>query len=218
MEDRTLKKNTLYRLKSKLIEKKYDAFIKDDTNIIILLENYIELLKTINTLYSRADIESIKYGGTSYPDTLFRNEQIYRHKFFAIVIGVIDGWNRELKSFNKNEECVQELSLIPKLRERILSDYRINSNITDPKLIMQTLENIPCYVCFDKDITTIQNDIDIKIYLEFMESYIKGINNYRVCGLKEIYDIYKRLLRSLNKCKRNNKNKVYKLKKDIFKD
>ena len=83
MKDKTLKKYTLHRLKSKLIEKKYEFLIKYDTNIISLLENYIENLKTINTLYSRADIESSKYGGTSYPDTLFRNEQIYRHKFFA---------------------------------------------------------------------------------------------------------------------------------------
>ena len=81
MEDRTLKKYTLHRLKSKLIQKKYELFIKKDTNIIVLLENYIESLKNISTLYSRADIESLKYGGTYYPDTLFINEQIYRHKF-----------------------------------------------------------------------------------------------------------------------------------------
>ncbi len=56
------------------------------------------------------------------------------------------------------------------------------------------------------------------MYLEFIEAYIKGTNNYEACGLREIYNIYRRLLRDLNKCKRNNKNKVYKLKKDISKD
>lgn len=214
MEDKTLKKNTLHRLKSKLIEKKYEYHIKEYTNIIHLLENYIECLKTINTLYSRADIESIKYGGTSYPDTLFRNEQIYRHKFFATVIGIIDGWQRELKGFNENDEYAEELNLIYNLRERVLNDYKINSNLIDPKLIIKALENIPCYENFNIDISNIKNDNDIKLYLEFIESYIKGINNYRVCGLREIFDIYTRLLKDLNKCKRNNKNKVYKLKKD----
>ena len=131
MEDRSLMKYTLHRLKSKLIEKKYESLIKDDTNIIVLLENYIESLKTINTLYSRADIESSKYGGTSYPDTLFRNEQIYRHKFFALVLGMIDGWKMELMKFNKDNEYCKELNLISNLRERVLYDYKINSNIID---------------------------------------------------------------------------------------
>ena len=218
MEDKTLKKYTLHRLKSKLIEKKYEFLIKYDTNIISLLENYIENLKTINTLYSRADIESSKYGGTSYPDTLFRNEQIYRYKFFALVLGMIDGWKMELMKFNKDNEYCKELNLISNLRERVLYDYKINSNIIDPKFIINALENIPCYENFNIDISNIKNDNDIKLYLEFIESYIKGINNYRVCGLREVYDIYRRLLRVLNKCKRNNKNKVYKLKKDISND
>jgi len=218
MKDKTLKKYTLHRLKSKLIEKKYEFLIKYDTNIISLLENYIENLKTINTLYSRADIESSKYGGTSYPDTLFRNEQIYRHKFFALVLGMIDGWKMELMKFNKDNEYCEELNLISNLRERVLYDYKINSNIIDPKFIINALENIPCYLHFTDNINNINNENDIKLYLEFIESYIKGINNYRVCGLREVYDIYKRLLRVLNKCKRNNKNKVYKLKKDISND
>jgi len=218
MKDKTLKKYTLHRLKSKLIEKKYEFLIKYDTNIISLLENNIENLKTINTLYSRADIESSKYGGTSYPDTLFRNEQIYRHKFFALVLGMIDGWKMELMKFNKDNEYCEELNLISNLRERVLYDYKINSNIIDPKFIINALENIPCYLHFTDNINNINNENDIKLYLEFIESYIKGINNYRVCGLREVYDIYKRLLRVLNKCKRNNKNKFYKLKKDISND
>lgn len=218
MEDRSLRKYTLHRLKSKLIEKKYESLIKDDTNIIVLLENYIESLKTINTLYSRADIESLKYEGTSYPDTLFRNEQIYRHKFFALVFGIIDERQNELINFNKDKECAEELNLIYNLRERVLNDYKKNSNIIDPKFIINALENIPCYLHFTDNINNINNENDIKLYLEFIESYIKGTNNYRVCGLKEIYDIYRRLLRKLNKCKRNNKNKVYKLKKDISND
>ena len=218
MEDRSLRKYTLHRLKSKLIEKKYELFIKKDTNILSILENYIEILKTINTLYSRADIESLKYGGTSYQDTLFRNEQIYRHKFFALVLGMIDGWKMELMKFNKDNEYCEELNLISNLRERVLYDYKINSNIIDPKFIINALENIPCYLHFTDNINNINNENDIKLYLEFIESYIKGTNNYRVCGLKEIYDIYRRLLRKLNKCKRNNKNKVYKLKKDISND
>lgn len=218
MKDKTLKKYTLHRLKSKLIEKKYESLIKNDINIIALLENYIENLKTINTLYSRADIESVKYGGTSYPDTLFRNEQIYRHKFFALFLGIIDGWQKELIKFNRDNEYVEELNLIYNLRERVLYDYKINSNVIDPKFIINTLENIPCYENFNNYINNIKNENDIKLYLEFIEAYIKGINNCRVCRLREIYNIYRRLLRDLNKCKRNNKNKVYKLKKDNSKD
>ena len=40
MEDLTLKKYTLHRLKSKLIEKKYEHCIKAETDICSLLENY----------------------------------------------------------------------------------------------------------------------------------------------------------------------------------
>ena len=199
MEDITFKKNTLHRLKSKLIEKKYESLIKNDTNIISLLEIYIEYLKTINTLYSRADIESIKYGGTSYPDTLFRNEQIYRHKFFALVLGMIDGWKMELMKFNKDDEYCEELNLISNLRYKVINDYKRNVSICDPKIIIKVLENIPCYEDFNLDIKNIKKENDIELYLEFIESNIKGINNYRVCGLKEIYNIYRRLLRELNK-------------------
>ena len=211
MEDLTLKKYTLHRLKSKLIDKKYEHCIKAETDICSLIENYIENLKTINTLYSRADIESLKYGGTCYPDTLFRNEQIYRHKFFAMVIGIIDGWKMELMKFNNYNEYCEELNLIYNLRYKVINDYKRNVSICDPRIIIKVLEHIPCYEDFNNNI---KNENDIKIYLEFIESYIKGINNHGVCGLNDIYDIYKRLLKSLNKCKKNNKNKVYKLKKD----
>ena len=37
------------------------------------------------------DIESIKYQGTSYPDTLLSNEIINRYNFYSIIIGYIDG-------------------------------------------------------------------------------------------------------------------------------
>ena len=79
-------------------------------------------------------------------ETLFRNEQIYRHKFFALVLGMIDGWKMELMKFNKDNEYCEELNLISNLRERVLYDYKINSNIIDPKFIINALENIPCYL------------------------------------------------------------------------
>ena len=64
------------------------------------------------------------------------------------------------------------------------------------------------------NISTIRNESDTKLYLEFIESYIKGINNYPSFELYEIYNVYTNLMFNLEEYKRNNKNKVYKLKKD----
>ena len=42
--------------------------------VIMLMNKYIDKLKEIDLIYTMADIESIKYKGTSYPDTLLLNE------------------------------------------------------------------------------------------------------------------------------------------------
>ena len=48
MKDKTLKKYTLYRLRTKIIEKKYEQNIKVTNDIVGLLENYIENKEEIN--------------------------------------------------------------------------------------------------------------------------------------------------------------------------
>ena len=214
MEDKTLKKYTLYRLRTKIIEKKYEQNIKVTNDIVGLLENYIQNLKNINILYTRADIESLKYGVTSYPDSLFRNEQIYRHKFFSIILGLVDGWYIKLKELNADNIYDSNINLLTSLRNKVLEDYKNTSLSCDLKIIKDFIEKIPCYINFNMNISTIRNESDTKLYLEFIESYIKGINNYPSFELYEIYNVYTNLMFNLEEYKRNNKNKVYKLKKD----
>ena len=83
----------LYKLKNKIIQKKYyknKLNDKNNSDIINLLNKYIDNQKLIDLIYTRADIEGIKYGNTNYPDTLIIDETINRYNFYSIILGYID--------------------------------------------------------------------------------------------------------------------------------
>lgn len=205
MEYIKFKKHTFYRLKSKLLERKYEYLVKSDKDIFVLLETYVKNLKIINLLYSRADIESLKYGNTNYPDTLYRNRQIYNYKFYALILGLIDGY---LKEFNN------KIDLLKDFRKIVVDNFISTLSINDIKIISKTINNTPCYTNFSNDLNIIFNEREKGLYLEFISTYMIGFSNYFSVSLIEIPSRYTKLYDDLCAYKLKNENKVYKLRKN----
>lgn len=213
MENTDVKFNLL-RLKSLILQKKYSKNIDNSykNNIIFLMNQYINKLKEIDLIYTMADIESIKYNQTSYPDTLLNNETINRYNFYSIILGFIDGNIDYLKtkSYNENSLNNNKIYLLNLLNYRKIVINDINNNIynSDPKILIDTINTVPCY----KNFLNCFNNIYSYNNLEIIISYTVGYINFDKFYYDEIYNEYLKLSEELNIFKNNNKQKVKKTK------
>lgn len=209
MEDNKNIKYNLYRLKSIIIQNKYNKNMKKyekDNNIIKKLKVSIDNLKEINLIYMYADIESLKNGSTKYPDNLIYNEMLNRNNFFAILLGFIDGNIEYIKKYESN---LEHLSLFNLVREEIVYDYDKNITICDSKKIIDFVhtKNIE----FKTFLEDINNNYDL-INLHFISNYLIGFYNFKKFNLLEVYSLYKDLLKELYNYKEINRTKTEKLR------
>lgn len=210
-------KFNLYKLRSKLIHKKYYININNVDNnndIILLLNKYIDNLKMIDLIYARADIESLKYGYTSYPDTLFMNKIINYNNFYSIILGFIDANIDKLDDIK-----VQKETLITFLncRKKILEDYKNRILVSNRNTIIDTMINTPSYLNFYNCFLETKKNI-CSYELDLIISYTIGYKNFNKYSLYDIYDIYIKLKNELENYENYNMKEVAKVrqKKLIF--
>lgn len=227
MEDKFLKNMHLYRLKSMLLQRFYNIKLNNKKgDIFFLMRKYIDNLKEVDLLYTRADIESRKYDYTSYPDTLLKSEITNRFCFYSIVLGFIDSnidnLNKyiNLSKINNIKNLTyykNELINLYNFREMVLNDFNKTSHFSDPKLCVDTLNTFLCYKNFNNCYSYISTSIYTDTYvLDLINSYNIG---YKHCNKYTIYDIYENyifLITELNEYKNNNINKVKKVKTNKY--
>lgn len=206
MKDKDIKIN-LYRLKSIIIQHKYIKNIKKQNevnNIANSLRTYIKNLKEINLIYTCADNESLIYGSTSYPDTLIYDEILYRNNFFAIILGFIDG--------NINNDNSKYLNnILNTFRNQVVIDYKENISICDPKILIDIVETIPCYINLINSFSNNNNKYE-SIKINFLSNYTLGYSSYNKNLILEIYYLYLHLIKELKDYKKINREKTDKIR------
>lgn len=192
MQNENVKFN-LYRIKNIILQKKYFKNTQEkniNDNMIKSMNKHMNNLKNIHLIYKTSDIEAIKYGSTSYPDTLFKDELINRYCFFSIILGFIDA------NINYTNNDILYYTY---LRNIICSDLINSKYNSDPKYLSDFLVN-----------KLTNNDIifDKIIY----SSYLIGYTNYNLYSIDYVYNEYLRLLNDFNKYKSNNIIEVNKIR------
>lgn len=216
------KKFNLYILKSKLIQKKYMKEINEqtkNTDLLYLMQKFVNRLKDIDLIYSRADIEYYKYDETFYPNSLLNDEIITRYKFCAIILGYIDA---NIMHFNKYKDEKEDLvKIFSFFRELILDNFNKSILNCDSKILIDIIHSNPSYINFDKLFIEISNNkYCFESELDVISSYAIGYKNYRKYNINQVYELYYKLSNELSIYKYNNKNEVQnirKLKKDSSK-
>ena len=199
-------KLNLLRLKSLILQNKYNKRINIECNnndIIFLMNKNIENLKLIDKIYTLADIESIRYGNTSYPDNLYINKLITFLCFFNIFIGFIDGNIDYLKNI-QNEEVDDVILNYKKIKNKIIRDCKSSTN-NNFFIVNRS---------FNTNINSLIN-LDNINKLEVLKSYITGYINYNKYSLYDIYIEYSKLLNEFNDYIYTNRNNFEKVKKKV---
>ena len=208
MENNKVKFN-LYRLKSLIIQNKYNNNLIND-NFLNIMNKNIKNLKQINLIYTRADIESLKYGSTSYPDTLLYNEILHRYNFFGLILGFIDA---NIMFLNKNnEEDKNLLTFLIDFRNQVIIDFKNSISICEKKGLTDLVLNNPCYKNFIEAFTNSDDDYDL-IQINFISNYALGYWNFNKNNIDEILYSYNNSINELNYYKKTNQNMVEKIRR-----
>ena len=198
-------KFNLYRLKILIIQSKYNKKLnieKFDDDLINLMKEYIDNLKRIDLIYTLADIESIKFGNTSYPDNLYANDVTNKLCFYSIFLGFIDGYIDYLKNIY-NDNSNKLLSNYKEIRNKIFIDFKTSISNYSFKLLNNEFN-------YEDLINLINiNNLDkIKIF----NSYKIGYINYFKYDFYKVYTEYLNLFDELNDFKEFNRKKFEKAK------
>lgn len=213
-------KLNLYKLKSKMLHRKYNIKLikeKNNTDIIFLLNKYIYNLKEINNIYKRADIESLKYNDTNYPDTIYNNYIVNYYSFYITIIGYIDG---NIDTIKRNiKENIVILDIFNNFRETIINDLKSNKEIYTIKIIDNLINTNPCYL----NITNYFNEIKYDIYsknieLDIILSYINGYKKSLEYSIISVYETYLNLINEYKNYIDKNKQEVENVRKKYLKN
>ena len=210
-------KKYIYKLKSEVIHNKFYKNIErlnKEENIIKLMNIYIKNLKEINLIYTRADIEELNYNKTKYPDKLFSNDIKNRYRFFAIILGFLDG-NIDFinKRISTDDNVDNTIASIFKFRNNITNDFKRFISLADCNTLKETILTTPCYKnfnnCLERITTCKCNNL---IQLDLINAYLIGYKNYNSYSIYEIYSTYLTLLEDLESYKISNEKRVNKLR------
>ena len=216
-------KISLYRLKNIIIQTKYKKIISKnhyEKDILYLMNKYINSLKNINLIYTISDIESIKYGNTSYPDTLYKSQSINTLCFFGVVLGYIDSnmdyLNNLINNFkyDKNDLLFYQNLLLNyiDIRKKICINLK-NNEYGMFKNFYELFYKESSYNYFSQLFDLKDNIYTSVEKLDIINAYINGYTNYKKYDLFNIYLNYIKLFNELNEFKNKNKEKFEKIKK-----
>lgn len=211
MENNKVKFN-LYRLKSLIIQNKYNNNLVRNDNFLNIMNKNIKNLKQINLIYTRADIESLKNGSTSYPDTLLYNEILHRYNFFGLILGFIDGNILYINKKRNKEDYKNLLTFLIDFRNQVIIDFKDSISICEKKELTDLVLNNPCYENFIEAFTNSDDDYDL-IKINFISNYSLGYSNFNKTTINKVFNDYNNLIEELDCYKKRNLTKVQKVRR-----
>ena len=217
----------LYKVISQTIIKNYYAS-KNEIKLDKYLKDAIRNLKKINLIEARSQIELERYRSTQYPGFLWQEKINYKLHFFASTIGFIDGFidncTKEIEfysSFNNKENEINEYknnqTKLLEIRNNILTNFTKRNTISDPTILISTLETIPAHKSFSELYNdAIKNKNQLNLQQELISAYNIGYTSVGHYNLDIILNLYKKLNEELQKYEDLNKNALKKEKDKIL--
>ncbi len=218
----------LYHVISKAIIKRYYAG-KDEIKFDKYLKDAILNLKRINLIETRVKIELERYHRTQCTLPLSQEKINYELRFFASMIGFIDGSiddiNREIEICYKFvslayrvEEHNNNKSKLLEIRSNILSDYANKILDYTPEILITTLKTTPAYFSFSKLCEEGAKNLSIlSTEQELISAYNVGYTSIGYYELDTILNLYDKLNEELKKCEFLNEYTLKKEKRKKFK-
>lgn len=189
-------------------------------DIIKVLKKSARNLKKIDLIKTRSEIEYSKYGSSSEPVSLFKDEFIAAFNFFATLLGYIDKMiNMEKESIDFNSRFIDANEIYNKIinesnqnidkykrdRQEVLDGYFSILRDEREELIDEVLSACPSY---DKFMDLYKNSEKHMVQLYLPQYLITAYNNgyvYDVSKYDKVLNKYRLLLSELITYKESNK-------------
>lgn len=217
----------LYKAISQFIIKKYYAGQKE-IKFDEYLKDAIISLRKIYVIETRSKTELERYHSTKYPAFLWQEKINQQLHFFASMIGFIDGFidncTREIEfhsHFNNQENEISEYKnnqiKLLEIRNNILIDFTKRYAISNPTILISTLETIPAHKSFTELYNdAIENQYQLNLQQELVSAYNIGYKSVGHYELNEILTLYKKLNDELEEYEQLNQDKIQKVENRKF--